>query len=116
MSIGEIGRLTSSGSSFSGHSFSSKSIDEQIDKLKAKKHQIEQDLKKSGNNAAPVAARGKNDANRQVNKKRLEQIEQQIQILVNRKKSDESAVNLLHDSANTAYLPKDLGKYLDIRA
>lgn len=115
MSVNEIGRLSASGSGFSSDSYLTKSIDDQIDKLKAKKRKIEQDLKKSSTNPDPLAARGENNANRQVNKRILDQIEKQLQVLESRKRSEEASNTVKTSSVETAYLPKDLGRYLAIR-
>lgn len=62
----------------------STSIEQKIKKLEDRKRKIEEDLATPSNNPDPKAAQGDNAANSAVNRRILQQIEQQIQTLEQR--------------------------------
>lgn len=75
------------------------SIEDQLKKLEEQKRKIEKDLQHHSTNPDPLAARGDDDANREVNKKILQQIEQRIRVLEDRRTQHEQNIKQSQESS-----------------
>lgn len=92
------------------------SLEQKIERLEEQKRKIQQDLNKKSNNPDPKAAIGDNLANSAVNRKILEKIESQINILESRKNSSAHNDNISEINNKAKNQPDNPGKNIDILA
>ncbi|HEX2955649.1 MAG TPA: hypothetical protein VHO70_02385 [Chitinispirillaceae bacterium] len=95
------------------------SIEQKIEKLENIKRKIQEDLTKRSTNPDPKAAQGDNAANSSVNRKILQQLEQQIQTLEQRRdcsKNVGSSDNNLKGNATSGIRSDYTGNNVDLLA
>jgi hypothetical protein len=95
------------------------SIEQRIEKLTNRKRKIEEDLAKRSTNPDPKAAQGDNIANSAVNRKILQQLEQQIQTLAQQRnylKNESAPGNKLTTNAISRNKNNSTGNNIDLFA